>query len=448
MTPVNAASDPSICNTLFASFICKQVFDGHSVLEADDRVMCEDDGHVALQNVSIVLIALVACGVPIGVAAFLHQAHRSRPAIDVGMQSRVASDFNMDPKQAKSLIRDIQFSSSHSFLVATYRSGSPMFMWESIDSKLSLSHISFHKTCGGVIAVLTRWYCVLLYIRLSAVTRKLLLVGLILMVGRGSVLQLGSALFVAIAFVGAQIQFQPFKLPLDNLLRFSTELHTVMTILISFMIKADTHVLTDGSSSRRLHYDIVMVGTFIALVVLPFLVVISMKVMKVRRLMGQALEDFAVQDATTGSVYMALQRFQLGLQSAADRELVTAYLDKPSAGTRLWREKVIASHLTPEEIRDTLTELEGQLPKSQALGYGNAHLFSSVPASALSGMLLADAFVYMLQVSLHRSRLREARGGFDRSSRLQCRSAWWRSLDLFNITRRDGMVQVRRGKLP
>ena len=79
------------------------------------------------------------------VAAFLHQARRSRPAIDVGMQSRVASDFNMDPKQAKSLIRDIQFSSSHSFLVATYRSGSPMFMWESIDSKLSLSHISLHK---------------------------------------------------------------------------------------------------------------------------------------------------------------------------------------------------------------------------------------------------------------------------------------------------------------
>eukprot|EP01046_Picozoa_sp_COSAG06_P063829 COSAG06_NODE_14990_length_1108_cov_1.971259_3_plen_76_part_01 len=75
-------------------------------------------------------------------------------------------------------------------------------------------------------------------------TRKLLLVGLILMVGRGSVLQLGSALFVAIAFVGAQIQFQPFKLPLDNLLRFSTELHTVITILVSFMIKADTHVLT------------------------------------------------------------------------------------------------------------------------------------------------------------------------------------------------------------
>ena len=154
MTPVNAASDPSICNTLFASFICKPVFDGHSVLEADDRVMCEDDEHVALQNVSKVLIALVACGVPIGVAAFLHRANRSRPAIDVGMQSRVSSDFGMDPKQAKSLIRVIQFDSSRSFLVGPYRSGSPMFMWESIDSKIGLSRVSLHQRCVGVIAVL------------------------------------------------------------------------------------------------------------------------------------------------------------------------------------------------------------------------------------------------------------------------------------------------------
>jgi hypothetical protein len=204
---------------------------------------------------------------------------------------------------------------------------------------------------------------------MSAVTRKLLLVGLILLFDRGSVLQLSSGLFVAVAFAIAQAAFQPFKLPPDNLLRVSTELHTVITILVSFTIKADAAALSDGSSSRRSLYDIVMVGTFIALVVLPFMAVISMKVMKVRRLMNQALEDSAAQEATTGSVHMAMQRFQLGLQSAADRELVTAYLDKPSAGTQLWRDKVIASHLTPEEMRDTLAELESQLPKSHALGY-------------------------------------------------------------------------------
>ena len=28
---------PTVCNTLFASFICTDLFDGHSVLDADDR---------------------------------------------------------------------------------------------------------------------------------------------------------------------------------------------------------------------------------------------------------------------------------------------------------------------------------------------------------------------------------------------------------------------------
>ena len=36
-------------DTLFASFICTDLFDGHSVLDADDRVLCEDSDHVTLQ---------------------------------------------------------------------------------------------------------------------------------------------------------------------------------------------------------------------------------------------------------------------------------------------------------------------------------------------------------------------------------------------------------------
>lgn len=128
------SSDPTICNTLFASFICKEVVDGHSVLIADDRVMCEDPGHVTLQAVSYVLIALVACGVPIGAAAFLLRAHLARPTIDVSLQSRVATDFSIDPTAAKDLVSDIQFGSSYAFLVAAFRSGVPMY-WESFDSE-------------------------------------------------------------------------------------------------------------------------------------------------------------------------------------------------------------------------------------------------------------------------------------------------------------------------
>jgi hypothetical protein len=130
-------ADPSICNTLFAAFICKEVTEGHSILAADNRVMCEDLGHQILQLCSAVLIALVACGVPIGAAAFLRRVHNTRPPVDVGLQRRLASDFNITLTAAKVIIRDVQFGSSYGFLVAAYRSGSPMYLWESVDSELT-----------------------------------------------------------------------------------------------------------------------------------------------------------------------------------------------------------------------------------------------------------------------------------------------------------------------
>ena len=135
MSYVAMLLDPTICNTLFASFICQKVVEGHSVLTADDRVMCEDPAHVNLQVVSYVLIAVIACGVPIGSAAFLLRAHLTRPAIDVSLQQRVATDFSIDLNSAKDLIGDIQFGSSYAFLVAAFRPGSPMYLWESIDSE-------------------------------------------------------------------------------------------------------------------------------------------------------------------------------------------------------------------------------------------------------------------------------------------------------------------------
>ena len=125
-----------MCNTLFATFICTKITEGQSVLVADDRVMCEDGGHRALQAVSYLLIALVACGVPIGAAEFLRRAHAARPKVDVDLQHRLASDHGLSLPAASDLINDIKFGSSYGFLVAAYRSS--VYMWESVDSELLL----------------------------------------------------------------------------------------------------------------------------------------------------------------------------------------------------------------------------------------------------------------------------------------------------------------------
>jgi hypothetical protein len=144
---VRVLADPSICNTLFASFICTEITEGHSVLAADDRVMCEDDEHVAVQWLSFVLIVIFACGVPAGVAGFLRRVHLARPAIDVGLQSRVASDFNLDMQTAATVIDDIKFGSSYGPLVAAYRSA--MYAWESADSECH-SAAAIHLLANGL----------------------------------------------------------------------------------------------------------------------------------------------------------------------------------------------------------------------------------------------------------------------------------------------------------
>ena len=261
--------------------------------------------------------------------------------------------------------------------------------------------------------------------RTYTVARKLALVGLVLMFGRGSVLQLASALFVAVAFAMAQGMVKPFKMPLDNQLRLSTELHTVITILIASTIKADPEAESNQST-----YDVVMVFTFLLLVALPFAAVVALKVKSV----FYALEPKAVsaardkltaanteleelkknhqtpgnqeqdehdkekheetvdkktpeeikvkenevdklkkeletaQKAATG-VQMAIRRFQLGLQDSKDRDTMIEYFGQPKTGEKLWSEKVIASHLTADEMRSTFAKLEARLPKSHALGY-------------------------------------------------------------------------------
>eukprot|EP01048_Picozoa_sp_COSAG05_P041855 COSAG05_NODE_22263_length_266_cov_0.604790_1_plen_88_part_11 len=43
---------PTICIVSFAAFICRQMGPDDSVLESDDRVMCEDVSHRAVQGVS------------------------------------------------------------------------------------------------------------------------------------------------------------------------------------------------------------------------------------------------------------------------------------------------------------------------------------------------------------------------------------------------------------
>jgi hypothetical protein len=165
-------------------------------------------------------------------------------------------------------------------------------------------------------------------------------------------------------FMTAQVHFSPFKLPLDNMLRFTTELHTIITILVALLIQTD-----DSVEDRQILYDVVVLGTVGVLVLVPFVAVVAVKLREVQAIMRESLSQVSSQNGPLADVHMAIRRFELGLQSNEDRQTMLAYFDELGTGAQIWRDKVIVSHLTPDEMRMTLSDLEATLPKSQALAY-------------------------------------------------------------------------------
>ena len=124
-----------------------------SVLEADDRVLCQDSNHAIYQYASIIFIGAVAVGVPLGVAVLLFREYRRLSAVSQSLKVRVSDAFGISIEEAGPAVHDVTMGSAYGFLVDAFK---PQFyMSESVD-----------------------------------MLRKLCLVGLVVLFDRGSVVQL------------------------------------------------------------------------------------------------------------------------------------------------------------------------------------------------------------------------------------------------------------------
>ena len=92
--------------------------------------------------------------------------------------------------------------------------------------------------------------------------RKLALVGLVLLVGRGTIAQLTVAIVLSFGFFALQMRTWPYKLQQDNLLRASTEMHVFIVITTALVFKQDLTWEAWGVNV----YDYVLFFTFIILV--------------------------------------------------------------------------------------------------------------------------------------------------------------------------------------
>ena len=112
---------PTICIVSFAAFICRQLTEDTSVLEADDAIICEDPSHKALQGVSVGIIILIAFGMPVlfglilWTAARNYQRNIAKPNEEIA--KRMADELDVPLSTAEYVVRDVTIGQNYSFLM-------------------------------------------------------------------------------------------------------------------------------------------------------------------------------------------------------------------------------------------------------------------------------------------------------------------------------------------
>eukprot|EP01043_Picozoa_sp_COSAG02_P067050 COSAG02_NODE_10637_length_1893_cov_7.555741_2_plen_579_part_01 len=345
-----------MCTYSFGAWICRTVQlepSQQSVLLADDRILCEDPTHKTFQYVSLLLIATVAFGVPVGSAVLQIRAKGRQESIPESSKMRLAEAFKVSLDRAEATI-DAVTASAFGFLADAYKPS--YFYWESVD-----------------------------------MLRKFFIVGVVLVFPRGSVAQISMTLLVSVLFLCAHMHCWPYKVDLDNRLRAATELHVIIIVAVALILRTnldneyaaelakspdDPDVVQNyegNMQARLLWYDAFLLGSFVACVVMALILTLTAKMRKVKRAL--AVNHGGLDGDHFARLIAAHKRLELGLHSDYDLKLLSDFIseldhnDHIRAGKRLWRNKRLVAHLGAAEMQAVLDEMELRLPKSERLGF-------------------------------------------------------------------------------
>eukprot|EP01051_Picozoa_sp_SAG22_P022789 SAG22_NODE_5605_length_986_cov_0.864713_2_plen_158_part_01 len=155
--------------------------------------------------------------------------------------------------------------------------------------------------------------------------RKLLLVGMLVIFGRGSVAQLFLAIGVSFACFTLQVHFAPYKHAEDNNFKIAIELQIALTIVIALVLKSlefEESSSMDVERSDARVYDYLLVGSFVLCVPVSFVWTIIAK----RKMMRKIMNSLHVEDGaptvelhqTFTSKRRSIYLLQLGLASSED----------------------------------------------------------------------------------------------------------------------------------
>ena len=144
--------------------------------------------------------------------------------------------------------------------------------------------------------------------------RKLALVGLVLVVGRGSIAQLNCALLLSFGFFSLQCTVRPYKIAEDNAFRAITECH-VFIVIASALTLQKTDLTREVMTASA--YDWTLFTSFIVMVPIAFVVTVVAKVRHVHYVLGQ----------TESPSRNSFDRCVVGLETEADVDTLKVYLE-------------------------------------------------------------------------------------------------------------------------
>jgi hypothetical protein len=325
---------PSICKMVFSSFNCLDVeidrFSGEvetSVLLDDDLVRCEDASHRTMKLLSLLVIVVVSVGVPVFFGSWIFIKARRYETQQQGLaaQQKVAAgtrtlrheDVNSAHTSAATLALHVSR--------ASWGADGDADVVDPDPTELAAIQTAIRDvTVLSDFAILVESYQpTFVYWEVIDMMRKLALVGLVVLVGRGSVAQIAAGSVLSFGFLALHIKFWPLKCVEDNILRSCAEVHVLVTIVMAFIMKMPPEIM-QREKVQDDFYDWVLVTTLV--VCLPVCSACAL-LSKLRRAQQRGLLQGGAGPRA------AFERYKLGLASADDRRILREYFEAVGCDT-------------------------------------------------------------------------------------------------------------------
>jgi hypothetical protein len=221
---------PNICNNVFVIFRCRWLAPDEHYLEADYSVDCDSFVYQLFWWVAAIYAVLVPFGVPVYFWLIMRREEKREAASTTSLRNlsaRMALDLGLDggADRCISVVKQIKLNEDFSFLLDAYHPN--YYYWECVD-----------------------------------MLRKLTLIGLLVLVDRGSVAQICVAIIISFFFFSLHVKTWPYKGVEDNYLKASTEVALFIIVLMAIVLRTDLQ----GEAIPRAFYDDAVVLSLVVLV--------------------------------------------------------------------------------------------------------------------------------------------------------------------------------------